>query len=69
MFHILEVRIIILLWVVVQLTGKLTPLVLIGDKGEPLSLSEFLQQILPFISSLLEKHVGAALGEKSVRWK
>lgn len=52
MFHILEVRIIILLWVVVQLTGKLTPLVLIGDKGEPLSLSEFLQQILPFISSV-----------------
>jgi hypothetical protein len=52
MFHILEVRITILLWVVVQLTGKLTPLVLIGDKGKPLSLSEFLQQILPFISSV-----------------
>uniref|UniRef100_A0A0E0R8Y9 Exportin-5 C-terminal domain-containing protein n=1 Tax=Oryza rufipogon TaxID=4529 RepID=A0A0E0R8Y9_ORYRU len=48
----------------VQLTGKLTPLVLIGDKGELLSLSEFLPQILPFISSLLEKHVGAVLGEK-----
>ncbi|XP_015617968.1 protein HASTY 1-like isoform X2 [Oryza sativa Japonica Group] len=35
-----------------------------GDKGELLSLSEFLPQILPFISSLLEKHVGAVLGEK-----
>ncbi len=37
---------------IVQLTGKLTPLVLIGDKGELLSLSEFLPQILPFISSV-----------------